>query len=117
MKKVGKFLAAALAAVLCTAGFASCRKQNYAEKNTEFIIGMSGPLSGGAALYGEAVRNAAQMAIDEINEAGGLNGVKFRLLALDDANDADKVATNYAGIQEPFGERQPLLHDPVRFER
>ena len=98
MKKVGKFLAAALAAVLCTAGFASCRKQNYAEKNTEFIIGMSGPLSGGAALYGEAVRNAAQMAIDEINEAGGLNGVKFRLLALDDANDADKVATNYAEL-------------------
>ena len=98
MKKVGRFLTVALAAVMCAAGFASCKKKNYAEKNTEFVIGMSGPLSGGAALYGEAVRNAAQMAVDEINEAGGLNGVKFKLLALDDANDADKVATNYAEL-------------------
>ena len=67
MKKVGKFLAVALAAVLCTVGFASCKKQNYAEKNTEFVIGMSGPLSGGAALNGEEVRNDAQMAIEDIN--------------------------------------------------
>lgn len=98
MKKVGKFLAATLAAVMCVAGFASCKKKNYAENNTEFIIGMSGPLSGAAALYGEAVRYSAEMAIDEINDAGGLNGVKFKLVAYDDGNNADKVATNYADM-------------------
>lgn len=66
--------------------------------NTEFVIGFSGPLTGGAAVYGLAVQNSAQMAVDEINEAGGLNGYKFKLIATDDQHDATKVATNYANL-------------------
>ena len=73
---------------------------NYAENNTEFIIGGSGPLTGSAAMDGEAVVNSAQMAGDEINEAGGLNGVKFKLVAMDDMNDATKIATNYSELYE-----------------
>ena len=39
-----------------------------------FKIGGIGPTTGGAAIYGLAVQNAAQLAVDEINAAGGVNG-------------------------------------------
>ncbi len=114
MKKI-KILSVVLAAVLCLGvmtAFASCDmfegafanllggEKNYAENNTEYVIGLSGPLTGGAAMYGVAVRNSAQMAIDEINAAGGLNGVKFKLVATDDMHDATKVSTNYSSMYE-----------------
>ena len=47
------------------------------QQNTKIQIGISAPLTGGAAMYGEAVKNSAQMAIDEINAAGGLNGIEL----------------------------------------
>ena len=97
MKKV---LSLVLVAILCLAMFASCGQVNYAENNTEYVIGVSGPLTGGAAMYGIAVKNSAQMAVDEINAAGGLNGVKFKLVATDDMHDATKVATNYSALYE-----------------
>ena len=58
MKKFGRFLAVAMDATMCLCGFASCKKSG--EK--AYRIGMSGPLTGGAALYGQAVKNAAEMA-------------------------------------------------------
>lgn len=73
---------------------------NYTTGNTEYVIGFSGPLTGDAAVYGVAVKNSAQMAVDEINAAGGLNGVNFKLVATDDTHDAKKVATNYATMYE-----------------
>jgi branched-chain amino acid transport system substrate-binding protein len=73
---------------------------NYTADNTEFVIGVSGPLTGPAAVYGVAVQQAAQLAVDEINAAGGLNGVKFKLVATDDTHDATKVAANYASMLE-----------------
>ena len=72
----------------------------YTTNNTEFVIGVSGPLTGGAAMYGIAVANAAQMAVDEINAAGGLNGVKFKLVAMDDKHDATLISTNYSALYE-----------------
>ena len=68
--------------------------------NTEYVIGFSGPLTGPAAVYGEAVKNAAQMAVDEINAAGGLDGVKFKLVAVDDKHDASKVAANFTSLMK-----------------
>ena len=96
-----KTMALVLAMVLCLAMFASCSGSvNYAENNTEIVIGMSGPLTGGAAMYGIAVKNSAQMAVDEINAAGGLNGMMFKLVATDDMHDATKVSTNYSSLYE-----------------
>ncbi len=97
MKKV---LSIALVLMFCLVMLASCGSKNYAENNTEYVIGLSGPLTGGAAMYGTAVKNAAQMAVDEINEAGGLNGIKFKLIALDDMHDPTKIATNYSSLLE-----------------
>ncbi|MBI0444986.1 ABC transporter substrate-binding protein [Deinococcus sp. DB0503] len=61
-------------------------------------IGYSGPLSGGAAFYGKNVQSGIDLAIDEINRAGGVtvNGEKvtFKLVALDDRYLPNETATN-----------------------
>ncbi len=93
-----KFLAFLMATLMVVAMFAGCG--NKSSGSGEFVIGMSGPLTGGAAVYGVAVQNAAQMAVDEINAAGGLNGYTFKLVATDDQHDPTKVATNYATLLE-----------------
>ena len=96
-----KFLAFVLTAAMVVAMFAGCAAGTAGGSGDaagEYIIGMSGPLTGGAAVYGVAVQNSAQMAVDEINAAGGLNGVKFKLIATDDQHDPTKVSTNYANL-------------------
>lgn len=100
--KFAKIIALTLALTLCLGLFAGCSKagDEYTKDNSEFVIGVSGPLTGGAAIYGIAVKNSAQMAVDEINAAGGLNGIKFKLVATDDMHDATKVSTNYSSMLE-----------------
>lgn len=100
MKSIFKKAFAALLAIAMLFSLAACGGNNYTANNTEYVIGFSGPLTGPAAVYGTAVQNSAQMAVDEINAAGGLNGVKFKLLATDDTHDATKVAANYASMLE-----------------
>ena len=100
--KFTKTIAIILSLALCLGLFAACSDpgSSYTADNTEFVIGVSGPLTGGAAMYGIAVKNSAQMAVDEINAAGGLNGVKFKLVAVDDMHDATKISTNYSSLYE-----------------
>ena len=100
MKAILKRLALFVTVAAMLLSFASCGGANYTKDNTEYVIGFSGPLTGGAAIYGVAVQNSAQMAVDEINAAGGLNGIKFKLLATDDTHDASKVSANYANMLE-----------------
>ncbi len=100
MKSVFKKALALVMAAAMLLTLAACGGANYTADNTEFVIGVSGPLTGDAAVYGEAVKNAAGMAVDEINAAGGLNGVKFKLLTTDDTHDPAKVSTNYSSMLE-----------------
>ena len=100
MKSMFKKFAAVVLALAMVLSLAACGGSNYTSGNTEFVIGVSGPLTGPAAVYGTAVKNSAQMAVDEINANGGLNGVKFKLVATDDTHDATKVAANYASMLE-----------------
>lgn len=97
MKTFRKLAAVGLAAALAATCFAGCGGSGG---SGTLKIGASGPLTGGASVYGLAVQNAAQMAVDEINEAGGLNGMKFEFSMLDDKNDASTIATNYASLFE-----------------
>lgn len=62
-------------------------------------IGGSGPLTGAAAIYGTAVKNAAEMAVAEINAKGG---VQYELNFQDDAHDAEQ-ATNAYGVLKDWG--------------
>lgn len=82
--------------------FVGCGKlnSNYADNNTEFFIGASGPLTGGASVYGVGVLNGAKMAVDEINAAGGLNGIKFKFKMMDDKNEPSNVSINYNKLFE-----------------
>ncbi len=98
--KMTKIFAVVMALVLCLGCLAGCGGTNYTKDNDKFVIGVSGPLTGGAAVYGVAVKNSAQMAVDEINAAGGLDGVMFELVATDDQHDPTKVAANYASMLE-----------------
>ncbi len=100
-----KLLAIVMALAMVVACFAACGDDTATTSKTgdapaEFVIGVSGPLTGGAAVYGVAVKNSAQMAVDEINAAGGFDGVKFKFIATDDTHDATKVAANYANLLE-----------------
>ena len=103
MKKMKK-LALLLAAALCVTSLSGCgggsTQNSYTANNKEYVLGVSGPLTGGAAMYGQAVANAAQLAVDEINAAGGLNGIPFKFVATDDMHDATKVSTNYSSLLE-----------------
>ena len=64
----------------------------------EVNVGFTGPLSGGAASYGENVLSGLRMAVEEINASGGfdLNGEKttVNLVALDDRYSPAQAATN-----------------------
>ena len=102
MKPFKRILTLALAAVMVLGmmGLASCASSNPAEKNEKIKIGLTGPLTGGASIYGIAVKNSAQLAVDEINAAGGLDGIMFELVMHDDKHDATNVPTLYADLYE-----------------
>ena len=61
------------------------------------IIGGSGPLTGGAAMYGNAVKIAAEMAVEEVNAKGG---VQFSLQFEDDKHDAEEAVTAYGTLKD-----------------
>ena len=96
-KTVLKLISIGMCLILAIGIFAACGNK---ESNETYVIGLSGPLTGGAAVYGVAVKNSAELAIKEINEAGGLDGVKFELVALDDQHDPSKVEANYAQMTD-----------------
>jgi DNA-binding SARP family transcriptional activator/ABC-type branched-subunit amino acid transport system substrate-binding protein len=59
-----------------------------------WTIGLDMPLSGSGAHLGEPVRNAVQMAVDDINAAGGIYGSTLALQAFDDGGDPARAAAN-----------------------
>lgn len=74
-----------------------CGKKADKASNGEkvFYIGGSGPLTGGAAAYGIGVKNGAELAVKEINEAGGIAGVKIKFSYEDDEADPEKAVNAY----------------------
>ena len=95
-KTVTKVLALCMTLCMLAGCFVGC-----ANKNDDcIVIGVTGPLTGPASIYGIAVKNSAQLAVDEINEAGGLNGINFKLDMRDDEHNAENVANLYTGLVE-----------------
>ena len=62
--------------------------------------------TGDAAMYGNFQRDGAQLAADEINAAGGINGKKIELFPLDDASKPN-VALN--AMQKLLNETKPIV--------
>ena len=71
-----------------------------AEGVNVFKIGGTSPLTGAAAIYGNAVKNGAQIAVDEINEAGGINGMQVEFKFEDDEHDAEKSVNAYNSLKD-----------------
>ena len=65
---------------------------------TAFKIGGTGPLTGAAAIYGNACKNGAQIAVDEINAEGG--DIQFELNYQDDEHDAEKAVNAYNTLKD-----------------
>lgn len=63
-------------------------------------IGGIGPTTGGAAVYGLAVKNGAQLAVDEINAAGGINGCTVEFNFQDDEHDPEKSVSAYNTLKD-----------------
>ena len=88
MKKIIAFAVVALLAMsMC---FAGGDKESSAD-GAVVKIGFIGPLTGDYANYGTLCRQAVEMAIDEINANGGVNGASIKLFAEDSEGDSQKA--------------------------
>lgn len=97
-----KILCVLMAVTMIACLFSACGGNDDAGKTdaTTFKIGGIGPTTGENAIYGQAVMNAAQIAVDEINAAGGINGVKIEFKAADDESNAEKSVNAYNDLKD-----------------
>ena len=99
-----KFVSAMLALVMAL-GLVACggseadepKNEGSADSATVYKLGGTGPLTGGAAIYGNAAKNGAQIAVDEINAMGG---IQFELKYEDDQHDAEKAVNAYNALKD-----------------
>lgn len=84
---------ALLAAIGGCSGKNGGAKSDGADAPTEYVIGFEAPLTGNNAQDGIAGMQGAQLAVDQVNEAGGINGVPVRLYTADDKADPKESAT------------------------
>ena len=63
-------------------------------------IGGIGPTTGGASAYGIAVQRGMEIAVEEINAAGGINGVQIELNFQDDEHDPEKSVNAYNTLKD-----------------
>ncbi len=92
MKKSMKIMSVALAAAMAMSMTAMA--------DEVWKIGGIGPTSGGAAVYGQAVKNAMEIAAEEINAAGGINGYQVEINFQDDEHDAEKSVNAYNTLKD-----------------
>lgn len=110
---VKRIFSAAMAALTAAAtlSLASCGTQDWvvdeATGLTQLRIGGVGPTSGAYATYGISVKNGAQLAVDEINAAGGVNGFQF-ILDFQDSQGDPTSAKNAYGKQMDDGMKVSL---------
>lgn len=93
---ISSYFRAGLLAALCLASFPAAHA-------AEVLIGQSAPLSGGNADLGSDIRNGALAYFKKVNDAGGVNGNKIKLVTLDDKNDTKGSASNTKKLVEEDG--------------
>ncbi len=98
MKMFKKFLSVALATAM-VASLTACGGSSNADATT-FKIGAMGPTSGDAAIYGTAVQRGIELAVEEINAAGGANGYQLEFNFQDDECDAEKSVNAYNVVKD-----------------
>ena len=88
------------AAAAADATTAAAGASSEASSDNVFKIGGIGPVTGAAAVYGLAVKNGAQIAVDEINADGGINGYQIEFNFQDDEHDAEKSVNAYNTLKD-----------------
>ena len=101
MKKVLSAMLVAAMAMSLLAGCGGSDKKAASEGGSEVIkIGGIGPVTGDAAIYGQAVKDGTQLAVDEINAAGGINGYQVEFQFQDDEADSEKAVNAYNTLKD-----------------
>ena len=97
MKKV---FAIVLAAMMVVAMFSGCGSSKSAADPNTLKIGLTGPLTGGNAVYGNAVKVGMEIAVEEINAAAGADGLKIEFKAEDDVSDNETALNAYNNLKD-----------------
>lgn len=100
MKKFISVMLVAAMAVTALTGCGSNSSSSSKKDADKYYIGGIGPTTGATAIYGTAVKNGAQIAVDEINTAGGINGKQIEYRFEDDQNDAEKAVNAYNTLKD-----------------
>lgn len=105
MKYFKKTMSLTLIAAMAMASLAGCGTKNESGADGDtFLIGGIGPLTGDAAVYGTSVKNGAEIAIKEINDAGGVKvgdkTLKLDLQFEDDQASEDKAPSAYDALMD-----------------
>src|SRR5579859_6031371 len=85
---MGKNLLRVLTLAVMGLGLSCGPKQNA----NEILIGEYGSLTGAQATFGTSTRDGSQLAVDQINAAGGVNGKTLKLVILDDEGKPEEAA-------------------------
>ncbi|MDD7389805.1 MAG: ABC transporter substrate-binding protein [Lachnospiraceae bacterium] len=93
-------LAGAMVLSLAACGGKDSGSSDGGDAAETFKIGSIGPATGAYAIYGLGVKNGAQIAVDEINEAGGINGYKVEFKFEDDEVDNEKSVNAYNTLKD-----------------
>ena len=118
--------AAALAVLALASGLALAQNANQGVSKNEIVLGSIQDLSGPIAGFGKQVRFGMMLRVDEINEQGGINGRKLRLIVEDSAYDPKKAvlaAQKLVNQDKIFamvghiGTAQNMAAMPVQFEK
>ncbi|WP_156724017.1 branched-chain amino acid ABC transporter substrate-binding protein [Streptomyces apocyni] len=81
------------------------------KKKTTVVIGLSAPLTGDLSSLGQGIKNSADLAVKTANKTNEVEGVEFKLQALDDAGQAgtgQQNATKLVGAKDVYGVLGPL---------
>lgn len=95
-------LASALVVSLaaCGSNGSDDSKEGSSSGSDVFMIGGIGPTTGNNAIYGTAVKNGIQLAVDEINADGGINGYQIEYQFEDDQSDSEKSVNAYNTLKD-----------------
>lgn len=100
MWKKAASLALASALVVSLAACGSNGNDAGSSGSDVFLIGGIGPTTGDNAIYGTAVKNGIQLAVDEINADGGINGYQIEYKFEDDQSDSEKSVNAYNTLKD-----------------
>lgn len=104
-KTLKKFVSATVAGVMLVSAalaMSACGENSTGgeSKGGEIFIGGTGPLTGSASSYGISVKQGAELAVKEINAAGGFNGITIKFEIRDDEAGEEKAVSGYSSLMD-----------------